>query len=83
MNYVYVVAPLQRLHQEFPDATLRMVRQCGHLPHVEKPREAVKYVLEFLERDKTKKLDRASLVTSALAYVILSVLLVVSKLLHT
>ncbi|GJN11117.1 hypothetical protein PR202_ga29286 [Eleusine coracana subsp. coracana] len=61
-----------RLHQELPDATLRMVGQCGHIPHVEKPREATTYVLEFLERDKTKKVDRASVVTSALTYIILA-----------
>ncbi|XP_039833188.1 uncharacterized hydrolase YugF-like isoform X3 [Panicum virgatum] len=49
-----------RLHQELPDAILRQVRQCGHIPHVEKPREAAKLVLEFLERDKAEKADGAS-----------------------
>ncbi|GJN32990.1 hypothetical protein PR202_gb21542 [Eleusine coracana subsp. coracana] len=62
---------VQRLHQELLDATLRMVGQCGHIPHVEKPREAAKYVIEFLERDKTKVVDRASVVTSALALTVL------------
>jgi hypothetical protein len=33
---------LQRLHQDLPDAILRQVRQCGHIPHVEKPMEAAK-----------------------------------------
>ncbi|CAN6212242.1 unnamed protein product [Urochloa humidicola] len=55
-----------RLHQELPDATLRLVRQCGHIPHVEKPREAAKLVLEFLKRDKAEKTDRASSVTPVL-----------------
>ncbi|CAN6176097.1 unnamed protein product [Urochloa humidicola] len=54
-----------RLHHELPDATLRLVRQCGHIPHVEKPREAAKLVLEFLERD-AEKVERASSVTSVL-----------------
>ncbi|XP_062187621.1 alpha/beta hydrolase domain-containing protein VTE7-like isoform X2 [Phragmites australis] len=43
-----------RLHQELPDAILRQVPQCGHIPHVEKPREVAKHVLEFLARSKTK-----------------------------
>ncbi|XP_062190481.1 alpha/beta hydrolase domain-containing protein VTE7-like [Phragmites australis] len=47
-----------RLHQELPDAILRQVQRCGHIPHVEKPREAAKHVLEFLERDKAGKSNR-------------------------
>ncbi|RLM87461.1 putative hydrolase YugF-like [Panicum miliaceum] len=57
-----------RLHQELPDAILRQVRQCGHIPHVEKPREAAKLVLEFLERDRAEKADQASSVTPVLTY---------------
>ncbi|PUZ72818.1 hypothetical protein GQ55_2G426100 [Panicum hallii var. hallii] len=55
-----------RLHQELPDAILRQVRQCGHIPHVEKPREAAKLVLEFLERDRAEKADQAASVTPVL-----------------
>ncbi|KAL6657638.1 hypothetical protein ACP70R_005418 [Stipagrostis hirtigluma subsp. patula] len=57
-----------RLHQELPDAILRQVRQCGHIPHVEKPREAAKHVLEFLEQDKAEKPYRPSLVPPVVAY---------------
>ncbi|KAJ1291763.1 hypothetical protein BS78_02G341300 [Paspalum vaginatum] len=53
-----------RLHQELPDAILRQIRQCGHIPHVEKPREAVKHVLEFLARNKSKGSNRAPSVPS-------------------
>ncbi|TVU38078.1 hypothetical protein EJB05_11428, partial [Eragrostis curvula] len=49
-----------RLHQELPDATLRMVGQCGHIPHVEKPREAAKHILEFLERNKVERAEGAA-----------------------
>lgn len=48
-----------RLHQELPDAILRQVRQCGHIPHVEKPREAAKHVLEFLARNTSNKSDQS------------------------
>ncbi|XP_066400325.1 LOW QUALITY PROTEIN: alpha/beta hydrolase domain-containing protein VTE7-like [Miscanthus floridulus] len=48
-----------RLHQELPHAILRQVRQCGHIPHVEKPREAVKHVLEFLARNTPNKSDQS------------------------
>ncbi|KAG0545689.1 hypothetical protein BDA96_02G383700 [Sorghum bicolor] len=49
-----------RLHQELPDAILRQVQQCGHIPHVEKPREAVKHVIEFLARNTSNKSDQSS-----------------------
>lgn len=55
-----------RLHQELPDAVLRQVRQCGHIPHVEKPREAAKHVLEFLGRNTSKGSDRAPSAPSVL-----------------
>uniref|UniRef100_A0A0E0LMZ8 AB hydrolase-1 domain-containing protein n=1 Tax=Oryza punctata TaxID=4537 RepID=A0A0E0LMZ8_ORYPU len=41
-----------RLHQELPDAILRQVRECGHIPHVEKPREVLKHVLDFLGTER-------------------------------
>jgi hypothetical protein len=59
------VAP-QRLQQELPNATLRQVRQCGHLPHVEKPRESAAHVLDFLGNEK---MDKAEHTSSILAYV--------------
>ncbi|KAM0839848.1 hypothetical protein ACQ4PT_060047 [Festuca glaucescens] len=49
-----------RLQQELPSAILRQVGQCGHIPHVEKPREAAKHLLDFLGSDNTEKADQAS-----------------------
>jgi hypothetical protein len=71
------------LHQELPDAILRQVRQCGHIPHVEKPREAAKLVLEFLERDRAEKADEASSVTPVLTYVALAILHDASLFVHS
>uniref|UniRef100_A0ACD5UXR5 Uncharacterized protein n=1 Tax=Avena sativa TaxID=4498 RepID=A0ACD5UXR5_AVESA len=50
----------QRLHQELQHATLRQVRQCGHLPHVEKPRESATHVLDFLASENVDKLEQTS-----------------------
>ncbi|XP_047078237.1 uncharacterized hydrolase YugF-like [Lolium rigidum] len=49
-----------RLQQELPNATLRQVRQCGHLPHVEKPRESAAHVLDFLGNEKMDKAEHTS-----------------------
>lgn len=46
-NYVI----LQRLHSELPDAVLRQVPNCGHLPHLERPSSTVKLILEFVQRE--------------------------------
>ncbi|KAF7007659.1 hypothetical protein CFC21_022578 [Triticum aestivum] len=55
-----------RLQQELPSAILRQVGQCGHIPHVEKPREAAKHVLDFLGGDGVDKADQVSSLSSAL-----------------
>jgi hypothetical protein len=57
---------IQRLQQELPCAILRQVGQCGHIPHVEKPREAAKHVLDFLGSDNTENVDQTSFVSSDL-----------------
>ncbi|KAF0907202.1 hypothetical protein E2562_015711 [Oryza meyeriana var. granulata] len=49
-----------RLHQELPDAILRQVRECGHIPHVEKPREVAKHVLDFLGTERPEKAEQVS-----------------------
>ncbi|XP_044968385.1 uncharacterized protein LOC123428260 isoform X2 [Hordeum vulgare subsp. vulgare] len=46
-----------RLHKELPNAILRQVRHCGHLPHVEKPREVAMHVLDFVGREKKDKAE--------------------------
>jgi pimeloyl-ACP methyl ester carboxylesterase len=36
-------------HQRLPDARLVMVKECGHLPHVEQAPLVTRHVCEFLE----------------------------------
>ncbi|XP_028803585.1 uncharacterized protein LOC114758681 isoform X2 [Neltuma alba] len=43
-----------RLHCEVPDAIIRQISNCGHLPHVEKPDSVVKLIVEFVQRKSSK-----------------------------
>ncbi|KAL5163210.1 hypothetical protein HKD37_07G020152 [Glycine soja] len=43
----------KRLHCELPDAIIRQISDCGHLPHVERPDSVVKFIVEFVQ-SKTK-----------------------------
>ncbi|KAF5752055.1 epoxide hydrolase 3 [Tripterygium wilfordii] len=43
-----------RLQGDLPEAILRQIPNCGHLPHVEKPSCVSKLVLEFVENTKTQ-----------------------------
>ncbi|KAL5197653.1 hypothetical protein ABZP36_001165 [Zizania latifolia] len=49
-----------RLHQELPDAVLRQIGQCGHIPHVEKPREVATHVLDFLRTERAEEAEQCS-----------------------
>lgn len=40
---------MQRLHCELPNATIRQIPDCGHLPHVEKPSIVAKLIEEFVQ----------------------------------
>ncbi|KAL3636209.1 hypothetical protein CASFOL_020756 [Castilleja foliolosa] len=42
-----------RLHSELPNATIRQIPDCGHIPHVEKPGAVTKLITEFV-RAKSK-----------------------------
>ncbi|KAJ6357227.1 hypothetical protein OIU78_005158 [Salix suchowensis] len=44
-----------RLHCELPDAVIRQIPDCGHLPHVEKPNSAAKLILDFVGEDSNKE----------------------------
>ncbi|CAN7040792.1 unnamed protein product [Brassica oleracea var. botrytis] len=37
-----------RLHGELPNASVKQISDCGHLPHVEKPAAAAKLITEFV-----------------------------------
>ncbi|WOH12553.1 hypothetical protein DCAR_0832058 [Daucus carota subsp. sativus] len=38
-----------RLHCELPNAKIRQIPKCGHIPHVEKPNDVAKLIEEFLK----------------------------------
>lgn len=40
-----------RLHCELPNAIIRQIPDCGHLPHVEKPSSVAKLILEFIQEN--------------------------------
>ncbi|XP_059648769.1 alpha/beta hydrolase domain-containing protein VTE7 [Cornus florida] len=40
-----------RLHCELPNAIIRQIPGCGHIPHVEKPTAVAKFILEFVQDD--------------------------------
>lgn len=40
-----------RLHCELPNARIRQIPNCGHLPHVEKPNDVAKLIEEFIKAD--------------------------------
>ncbi|GMJ09565.1 hypothetical protein like AT1G13820 [Hibiscus trionum] len=44
-----------RLHCELPDAIIRQIPDCGHLPHVEKPDSVARLILEFMQNYSQKK----------------------------
>lgn len=42
---------MQRLHCELPNAIIRQIPDCGHLPHVEKPGAVAKLIVEFIQEN--------------------------------
>ncbi|KAM7484428.1 hypothetical protein LguiA_000437 [Lonicera macranthoides] len=40
-----------RLHCELPNAIIRQIPECGHIPHVEKPHAVAKLITEFARAD--------------------------------
>ncbi|CAA0833054.1 alpha/beta-Hydrolases superfamily protein [Striga hermonthica] len=40
-----------RLHSELPNAILRQIQDCGHIPHVEKPEAVSKLIAEFVKAE--------------------------------
>ncbi|PWA81659.1 Alpha/beta hydrolase fold-1 [Artemisia annua] len=41
-----------RLHCELPNAIIRQISNCGHIPHVEKPEAVASLITNFVPRDK-------------------------------
>ncbi|KAL2349165.1 hypothetical protein Fmac_003165 [Flemingia macrophylla] len=43
-----------QLHCELPDAIIRQIPNCGHLPHLERPDSTKKLIVEFVQREAKK-----------------------------
>lgn len=46
-----------RLHCELPNAIIRQIPDCGHLPHVEKPNSVAKLIMEHVQEDCYKEIE--------------------------
>ncbi|OMO71994.1 Alpha/beta hydrolase-1 [Corchorus olitorius] len=44
-----------RLHCELPNAIIRQIPDCGHLPHVEKPDAVARLIFEFMQESSQKE----------------------------
>lgn len=52
---------MQRLYGELPNASVKQISDCGHLPHVEKPAAAAKLITEFVrETCRCKEVESIS-----------------------
>lgn len=49
-----------RLHCELPNAIIRQIPDCGHLPHVERPSSVAKLIVEFAQQDCYKEAQYVS-----------------------
>nr|POF22727.1 hypothetical protein CFP56_08408 [Quercus suber] len=47
VNYKQAV----RLQLELQDASMRLIPDCGHLPHVDKPSSVARFIAEFARGD--------------------------------
>ncbi|OIT35184.1 PREDICTED: uncharacterized protein LOC109243696 isoform X2 [Nicotiana attenuata] len=54
-----------RLHSELPNAILRCIPKCGHIPHVEKPDAVSRLIAQFIHSDQSQraKLDSVSTIS--------------------
>ncbi|XP_050374377.1 uncharacterized protein LOC126791922 [Argentina anserina] len=49
-----------RLHSELPNAIIRQIPDCGHLPHVERPSSVAKMIVEFVQEAQYKEVEYTS-----------------------
>ncbi|KAG5068220.1 hypothetical protein JHK85_000597 [Glycine max] len=49
-----------RLHCELPDAIIRQIPYCGHLPHLERPDSTIKLIVEFVQRENEDRNNAAA-----------------------
>ncbi|CAI0463145.1 unnamed protein product [Linum tenue] len=53
-----------RLHCELPNAIIRQIPNCGHIPHVEKPDSVARLIKEFVQDQEDCSRKEAQLVSS-------------------
>lgn len=46
--------------EELPDAELKWVEECGHVPHLEQPEETASTILNFLTSERVAKATAAA-----------------------
>lgn len=42
---------MQKLQKDLQNSVLHQIPECGHIPHVEKPKSVAEAILEFLQGD--------------------------------
>ncbi|WMV27968.1 hypothetical protein MTR67_021353 [Solanum verrucosum] len=52
-----------RLHCELPNAILRQIPKCGHIPHVEKPDAVSRLIADFVRPDQSQRANPDSVST--------------------
>ncbi|XP_055809939.1 alpha/beta hydrolase domain-containing protein VTE7-like isoform X2 [Solanum dulcamara] len=52
-----------RLHCELPNAILRQIPKCGHIPHVEKPDAVSRLIVDFVRPDQAQRANPESVPT--------------------
>ncbi|XP_075104253.1 alpha/beta hydrolase domain-containing protein VTE7-like isoform X3 [Nicotiana tabacum] len=52
-----------RLHCELPNAIIRQIPKCGHIPHVEKPDVVSRLIVEFVHSDQSQRANPDSVST--------------------
>ena len=48
---------MQRLHCELPNAIIREIPDCGHLPHVKRPNLVAKLIVDFVQEYFYKEIE--------------------------
>nr|POF11377.1 putative hydrolase yugf [Quercus suber] len=49
-----------RLHCELPNATIRQIPDCGHLPDVKRPNSVAKLIVDFVQENCYKEIECVS-----------------------
>ena len=50
-DVIIPVSHAENVHQELPDSIVRVIPECGHWPHMEKPAQFNQMLVSFLNGD--------------------------------